>query len=131
MSRSGRRPHICARVPTHGDSAATSICGTTMQAAINTVAQWLLERMVSTLPINGSMAALARWNSKQAAGKDEQRPIAHQLAGFGPRLFRRLGGGEPWARSGSISAGEIMRSANSAGPSNNTVTMKTARAETK
>ena len=59
ISSSGRRPQICARCPTHGDSAATTICGTTMQAAIRTVAQ-RAERMVTTLPISGSIAALAR-----------------------------------------------------------------------
>ena len=85
MSRSGRRPQICARVPIHGDSAATSICGTTMQAAINSVAHWL--------DAHGQHAAHQRQHGRigeveqqQAAGKDEQRPIAHQLAGFGPRL---------------------------------------------
>ena len=42
---------------------ATTTCGTTMQAAIRTVAH-SLERIVTTLPISGSIEALARWNSK-------------------------------------------------------------------
>ena len=59
ISSNGRRPQSSARVPTDGDSSATTSCGTTIQAAISTVAHWL-ERMVTTLPINGSMAPLAR-----------------------------------------------------------------------
>ena len=67
-SSSGRRPQSCARRPTHGESTATTSCGTTMQAAIRTVAHWL-DRMVRTLPISGSIAALARWNSSMQPAK--------------------------------------------------------------
>ena len=45
--------------PTQGETAATMICGTTMHPAISMVAQAAL-RVVSTLPINGSIEAFAR-----------------------------------------------------------------------
>ena len=69
---------------------------------------------------------------QQAAGEDEKRPIVHQRARLDRRLDRLCGrGGAPCARSGSISLPEIERSAISAGTSNSTVTMNTARAESR
>ncbi len=44
-------------------------------------------------------------------------------------LSERWRGTAPWARSGSISFGAMVRSASSAGASNSTVTMNTARAD--
>ncbi len=77
-----------------------------MHAAISTVAKLLLDRMVSTLPINGSMAALARWNSNRQPAKIKSGLFRIRSPGL-MRGFFALLGGEPWARSGSISAGEI------------------------
>ena len=54
--------------PTDGDANATIACGTMMQAAISTGAHWL-ERVVTTPAINGSIAALANWNSKTPPAK--------------------------------------------------------------
>ena len=62
-SRIGRRPQRSAWRPAQGETVATTSCGPTMQAAISTVAH-SLERIVRTLPISGSMAALASWNSR-------------------------------------------------------------------
>ena len=52
-------PDLCAASRSIGDKAATTSCGTTMQAAIRISAQ-RPDRIVSTLPISGSIAALAR-----------------------------------------------------------------------
>ena len=121
----GGGPRSARAVPTHGDSAATTSCGTTMQAAMRSVAQ-RAERMVTTLPINGSMAALARWNrSRQPAKMSSGRlcisapglTVAGVICGGRPRPIRRRRGGAPWARSGSISLRAIERSAISAGTS--------------
>ena len=62
ISSSGRRPHRCAQRPTEGEDTATTICGTTIQAATNVVAH-ALERLVTTLAISGSMAAFANWKT--------------------------------------------------------------------
>ena len=59
INSSPRRPQTCARLPTHGEEAATTSCGTTMHAAIKSVAHWL-DRIVTRLPIRGSIAELAR-----------------------------------------------------------------------
>ena len=57
-NKMGRRPHLSACRPTQGESAATTSCGTMIQAAMSTVAQ-LAERIVMMLPISGSIAAFA------------------------------------------------------------------------
>ena len=99
---------------------ATTSCGTTMQAAINSVAQ-RLDRMVSTLPISGSIAALARWNSKQAAGEDQQRPVLHERTDRRrvrrPRALsaRGVGARRRAPAPGSISCRRNRRSASRAG----------------
>ena len=72
--------------PIHGDSAATTIWGTTIQAAIKIVAR-RAERIVTTWAINGSIARVGKMKEQEAAGKDQQRPVAHQDAG----LERRIG----------------------------------------
>ena len=77
-------------LPTHGDSSATTSCGTTMQAAISTVAHWL-ERMVTTLPINGSMAALARWNSNRQPAKISSGRLCISSPGLGRAACRCAG----------------------------------------
>ena len=128
ISSNGRRPQSWARVPTDGDSTATTTCGTTMQAAINTVAH-SAERMVTTLPIKGSMAPLARWNSSRQPAKMRSGRLRMSSATLVRGLSVRRRGTAPWARSGSISLGVMVRSAKSAGPSNSTVTMNTARAD--
>ena len=101
--------------PDPGRHSATMSCGTTMQAAISTVAQ-SLDRMVSTLPISGSMAALARWNSRTQPAKMSSGRLPHQRA----RPDAAVSAGVaalPWARSGSISPGRCRRSASNAGTS--------------
>ena len=60
-----------------------------MQAAISTVAHWL-ERMVSTLPMSGSMAALARWNSRMQQPNTSSGALAEQAA----QIHRRLAGAQ-------------------------------------
>ena len=86
-----------------------------MQAAISTVAHWL-ERMVRTLPISGSMAALARWNSMTQPAKISSGRLRSRSLELGRAACRRAGAARPpWARSGSISLGEMVRSASSAG----------------
>ena len=52
----GRKAARCVRP--RARPRATTICGTTMQAAISTVAHWL-ERIVTTPPSSGSIAAFA------------------------------------------------------------------------
>src|SRR6185295_13142142 len=71
-SNSGRRPHASAWRPTHGATPATMTVGTTMHAAISVDAQ-ALERMVRMLPIIGSIAALASWNSRMHPAKISSR----------------------------------------------------------
>jgi hypothetical protein len=53
------RPTLAAARPTHGDSSATTICGTTMQAAMMRLAK-SPARMVTAAPASGSIAALDR-----------------------------------------------------------------------
>ena len=99
-----------------------------MQAAIKTGAQ-RAERMVTTLPSNGNMAALARWKSSRQQAKIISGRFCIRSPGLVRGLSVRRFGMAPCARSGSISAGAMLRSASSAGTSKRTVTMKTARGE--
>ena len=55
---SGRRPQLDRLASDPGANAATTICGTRMQAPTNAAAK-SLDRMVTTLAVSGSMAALA------------------------------------------------------------------------
>ncbi len=82
-------PQRSACRPTQGEKAATTSCGPTRQAPISTVAQWLV-RMVSTLPISGSMAALARWKSRRQTPKITSERFCSRLFKAESRLF---GGG--------------------------------------
>ena len=75
-----------------------------MQAPISTVAH-SAERMVSTLPISGSIAAFAMWNSMT-------QPARINSPGLRNILEKRTGvflalrtGAPPCASTGSISAG--------------------------
>jgi hypothetical protein len=104
MSRIGRRPHRCAQRPTEGEKAATTSCGTTIQAATNVVAH-ALERMVMMLAISGSMAAFASWKT-----------VTHPANVKSGRLVKRVAmaavsfcpcANPPWARTGSISSDRI------------------------
>ena len=73
-----------------------------MQAAMRTVAHWL-DRIVTSLPTSGSIAAFASWKSMSAGGKDDQRAGRSRLARRPPAgcrcwwLRRRS---PPWARFG-------------------------------
>ena len=60
-----------------------------MQAAIRTVAQWL-DRMVRTLPISGSIAALASWNSMKLPEKINSGRRRVGILQAGQRPLRRL-----------------------------------------
>ena len=127
---SGRRPQVCAFLPTQGENNATRICGPTMHAAISTVAH-LLERVVKTLPMRGSIAALARWNSMTQPAKMISGRFPAKLSSSAASLPVRRSGIPPQARSGSISRGEIRRSTSRAGTSNAAVMKNTARADRK
>ena len=97
-----------------------------MQTAIRTDAQ-RLERMVSTLPISGSMAAFANWNSMKLP---EKISSGRRRAGLRRLDSGRCGGFSgwpPWARSGSTSLVRIYASETSAGTSSTAVTKNTAR----
>ena len=107
ISNSGRRPQHCACRPTHGENTATTSCGTTMQAAIRTVAHWL-DRIVNTLPISGSMAALARWNSITQPARISSGALAQEVEQLRARLvLRHRRRASPWAPSASTSCGAI------------------------
>ena len=102
-------------------------CGTTMQAAISTVAHSPLDRVVSTLPISGSIAALARWNSEHAAGENEQRRLAQDGADRRRRVLGRVGGpGRHGRAPDRLRRGRMRPSASSAGISSAAVTKNTA-----
>ena len=96
-----------------------------MQAPISTVAHWL-ERMVSTLPMSGSMAALARWNSRMQQPNTSRARLLSRLRRSTGGLLVRSSGRLPCARSGSISAAATPRSTSSVGTSNAAVTKNTA-----
>src|SRR5437016_3795450 len=70
----GRRPQESARRPTLGANPATTSCGTTIHAPIQVEAH-SLDRMVNMLPMSGSMAAFATWNSKTQAAKTSKRRV--------------------------------------------------------
>ena len=98
-------PRRCAWRPTQGEISATMSCGTTMQAAISTVAH-SLDRVVSTLPISGSIAALARWNISTQPARMSSGALAQERADAGRcRRSGLLSGEPPCASSGSISRG--------------------------
>ena len=63
---------LSASRPIAGEIAATTSCGSTMQAAINRLAA-LPTRSVKALPMSGSIAALPRVNSMTQAAKINSR----------------------------------------------------------
>ncbi len=88
--------------------------------------------MVTTLPISGSMAALARWNSKRQPAKISSGRLCISAPASDRRLAPAAARG--WRAMGALGidlGSAIERSAISAGTSNSTVTMKTARAESR
>ena len=108
-----------------------------MQAAISTVAH-SLERVVRTLPISGSMAALARWNSRieipntSNAGWLSKLRKPREDGSLADRGAVTRGAATlPCACSGSISCGAMRRSAHQVGMSRAAVTIKTERVSKK
>ena len=123
ISNTGRRPHRCAKRPTEGENAATTSCGTTMQAATSVVAH-ALERMVTMLAISGSMAVFASWKKVTHAAKVSSGRLVKRLAK--PAVALRPSSSPPWARTGSISFGGMCLSVISVGTISAAVTRNTA-----
>ncbi len=121
---SGRRPHRSAMRPTHGANSATMSCGTTIQAPIRVDAH-SLERIVRMLPINGSIAAFASWNSRMQPAKASSRRLLNALRH--PIVAAPVG--SSFRRSTSLV--RMRASANMAGAASTAVRKNTAWFETK
>src|ERR1700722_20382181 len=89
-SNSGRRPHVFARLPTHGAISATITCGTMTNAeTMNEEKDTLL--YTSASPASGSIDALAIWN------KNTQPANVSRLRFVQTLRCRALGGASgPW-----------------------------------
>ena len=109
--------------PTQAREQGDTICGPTMQAPITTVAHWL-ERVVSTLPMSGSMDALARWNSRMQHPNPTGHAIAEQAARSTAACWCAAPAGCRARAPGSISAAATPRSTASVGTSSAAVTKK-------
>ena len=102
-----------------------------MQVAINIVAHSPLDRVVSTLPISGSIAALARWNMSTQPPRMNSGALCRMVL-IGAGVCSGVSGTRPpWASSGSTSRGRMRPSASSAGISSAAVTKNTQRGESR
>src|SRR5262249_62286485 len=104
-SNSGRRPQVCTRKPIEGDNSATTICGTTIQAAITAGAN-VLDCRVIKLPSRGSIAALANWNINNTSANFISGPFFARATTVVVRLLLPLSS-TPCANCGLISSARI------------------------
>src|SRR5215510_12516831 len=125
MSRIGRRPQRFAQRPTAGENIATTICGTTIQAATSVVAK-ALERLVMMLAISGSKLALASWKTATQVAKVSSGRLVRSLHEAAAALAVGPLATPPWARTGSTSLSGIRASATRAGRTSAAVTRNTA-----
>ena len=68
ISRSGRRPQLCACRPTQGAISATMICGTMMSADMMSE-ESICDMRTSASPASGRTEALASWNRNRLVAK--------------------------------------------------------------
>ena len=68
ISRSGRRPQLCACRPTQGAISATRTCGTMISADMMSE-EFICDMRTSASPASGRTEALASWNKNRLVAK--------------------------------------------------------------